>query len=131
MIGYEIYPYKHLENSTSPIMKFIAQLRNQLTATQFIQSFENLASGCSSLSNHSLRLHWLHIHFSVDSCPRLPSHHPSSLTAVSIVPTQAALHILPIKIVISCRPAHLPGLYRVSCPMLNPLSAMVQPPENF
>ena len=43
MNGYEMDTNERLENSTWPITKFVAQLRNQLTATQFVRSFENPA----------------------------------------------------------------------------------------
>ena len=45
MNGYEMDTYERPENSTWPITKFVALLRNQLTATQFVRSFENLAPG--------------------------------------------------------------------------------------
>ena len=45
MNGYKMDTYEPLKNSTWPIMKFVAQLQNQLTAMQFIQSFEYLAPG--------------------------------------------------------------------------------------
>ena len=50
--------YERLENTTWPITKFVAQLRNQLTATQFVRSFENSASGQLG----RLKLHMKDVH---------------------------------------------------------------------
>ena len=43
MNGHEMNKNENLKNSTWPIKKFVAQLQNQRTARQFVQSFENLA----------------------------------------------------------------------------------------